>query len=191
MTDREKFEIVSLAEVLRRTRFTEPTQTEQEPVEETVSSQADVKTPTPQRQNVDSPAIKAKVLVVDDERIIADSLAVILHGKGYDARALYDGESALEACERGVPDCIISDVVMPGINGFELAVTVRQRFPQCRVLLFSGQAATTDMLERAGGPGMEFELMAKPVHPTDLLARLETRRPIPPQMRQAAAASCD
>lgn len=149
---------------------------------------ADVNTTTPMvRPNNDAPAIKAKVLIVDDERIIADSLTAILLFKGYEAKAFYDGESALEACRCAAPDCIISDVVMPGINGFELAVKVRQRYPRCRVLLFSGQAATTDMMERAGGTAAEFELMAKPVHPTDLLARLENRRPIPRQMRQASA----
>lgn len=187
MTDREKFEVVPLAEVLRRTRITEANEAEQEHVEEPSQKRAEAKPAPPMRQNGDSPVIKAKVLVVDDERMIADSLAAILHGKGYDARALYDGESALQACQCVAPDCIISDVVMPGINGFELAITVRKRYPQCRVLLFSGQAATTDMMESVGGTGMEFELMAKPVHPTELLARLENRKPIPPQTRQASA----
>lgn len=191
MKDREKFEVVPLAEVLRRTRIAQPSEADEEYMEEPASRRAEVN-PTPsKRQNVDSPAIKAKVLVVDDERLIADSLAAILHSKGYDVKALYDGKSALEACQCGAPDCIISDVMMPGINGVDLAITVRQRFPQCRILLFSGQAATTDIMEQVRTTGYEFELLTKPVHPTDLLARLENRRPIPPQMRQASAAACD
>ena len=113
-----------------------------------------------------------QVLVVDDERCIADTLAAILRLSGYEVNALYDGESAWSACRSCAPDLIISDVIMPGMSGIDLAIRVKQHFPQCKVLLFSGMAATADLLEDARRQGHDFEVLAKPVHPADLLAKL-------------------
>jgi CheY-like chemotaxis protein len=67
---------------------------------------------------------------------------------------------------------LISDVIMTGITGIEAAIATRQKMPHCKILLFSGQAATADLLEKARLHGHEFEILAKPVHPTDLLAKL-------------------
>jgi len=53
-----------------------------------------------------------------------------------------------------------------------VAIETRKKLPKCKVLLFSGQAATADLLERARAQGHEFDILAKPVHPTDLLAKL-------------------
>ncbi len=117
--------------------------------------------------------MKRRVFVVDDEPIIADTLAAILNMNGYDASPFYDGEVVLAACECEIPACLISDVMMPTMNGIDLAIRVKQQMPGCRVLLFSGQAATFDMLEEARRSGFDFELLTKPVHPKDLLARLE------------------
>jgi DNA-binding response OmpR family regulator len=119
-----------------------------------------------------------RIFVVDDEKIIADSLSAILNKSGFDASAFYDAETALSACEIANPDCVISDVVMPGMNGIDFAVQIKERFPACTILLFSGQAATFDFLA-ARSSGHDFELLSKPVHPKDLLARLGMGNPIP------------
>ena len=58
------------------------------------------------------------------------------------------------------------------VVGIEAAIETRNRLPHCKILLFSGQAATADLLEQARMQGHEFEILAKPVHPTDLLAKL-------------------
>ena len=113
------------------------------------------------------------VLVVDDEKHIADTLALILASKGYGSQAAYDGTSALEMCRERTPDLIITDVVMPGMNGIEMAISIRREFAACRILLFSGQAATADMLEEARGRGHEFEILAKPAHPEQLLEKVK------------------
>lgn len=112
------------------------------------------------------------VLVVDDESVIADSLAEILNRGGYAAMAAYDGESALESALLVPPELLISDVFLPGMNGIELAKTVKRIFPDCKVILFSGQASTADLLASAKKGGHHFSLLTKPVHPTDLLARV-------------------
>ena len=116
---------------------------------------------------------RPKVLVVDDEQIIADTLAKILELNGYDASAVYTGTSAVDTARTTQPDLIISDVIMPDINGIEAAIRIREFLPDCKILLFSGQAATADLLESARVKGHEFEILAKPVHPADLLAKLK------------------
>src|SRR5271156_443913 len=115
---------------------------------------------------------KPKVLVADDEQVIANTLAIILNQHGFEARAVYSGEKALEELDSFQPDMLISDVIMTGMTGIEVAIETRKKLPNCKVLLFSGQAATADLLERAREQGHEFDILAKPVHPTDLLAKL-------------------
>jgi CheY-like chemotaxis protein len=115
---------------------------------------------------------KPKVLVADDERVIADTLAIILNQSGFEAHAVYSGEKAVEAARTLQPNMLISDVIMQDMNGIDAAIRIREILPTCKILLFSGQAATADLLERARKQGHDFEILAKPVHPQDLLARL-------------------
>ena len=115
---------------------------------------------------------KPRVIVVDDEHVIADTLATILNRAGFNATAAYTGSQAVELARTEKPDLIISDVIMPDMNGIEAAIHIRGFLPSCKVLLFSGQAATADLLENARAHGYEFEILAKPVHPQDLLAKL-------------------
>jgi CheY-like chemotaxis protein len=117
---------------------------------------------------------KPKVLVADDERVIADTLAIILNQNGFEATAVYSGEKAVEAAESLRPDLLISDVIMNDLNGIDAAIKIRDMLPSCKILLFSGQAATADLLDRAQGQGHQFEILAKPVHPQDLLAKLRS-----------------
>ena len=115
---------------------------------------------------------KPKVLVADDERVIADTLAMILNQSGFEARAVYSGERALELAASFAPDMLISDVIMADLNGIDTAIRMRDLLPEIKILLFSGQAATADLLEKARTNGHEFEILAKPVHPQDLLSKL-------------------
>jgi len=122
---------------------------------------------------MDSKRPRRKVLVVDDEKVIADTLAIILNQNGYDASAVYSGKSAVERAKEVVPDLVISDVIMQDMNGIEAAIAIRSVLPSTKILLFSGQAATADLLESARARGHEFEILAKPVHPQDLLAKIK------------------
>lgn len=118
--------------------------------------------------------VKPKVLVVDDERVIADTLAMILNQSGFQARAVYSGENALEMAATFEPDMLIADVIMADLNGIDAAIQIRALLPRIKILLFSGQAATADLLEKARAQGYQFEILAKPVHPQDLLAKLRS-----------------
>lgn len=112
------------------------------------------------------------VFVVDDEFVIAQTLAMILNQAGFQASAFDHPDKAIAARAELAPDLLISDVVMPGMTGIELAIHFRKAQPECKILLFSGQAATADLLEKAREQGYDFDLLAKPVHPKDLLAKL-------------------
>ena len=123
------------------------------------------------------------VLVVDDESVIADTLAEILSRSGYKGIAAYDADSALETALLRPPEMLITDVVLPGMTGIELAIKMRRIFPECRIILFSGQASTADLLASARADGHHFTLLNKPLHPQDLLVRvadgLKPHRPSP------------
>ena len=115
---------------------------------------------------------KRRVIVLDDEQLIANTLAIILNNAGFEARAVFSGEQAVELLESFQPELLIADVVMPGMTGIEAAIATRNKLPRCNILLFSGQAVTADLLAQARTQGHDFEILAKPVHPSDLLAKL-------------------
>ncbi len=120
----------------------------------------------------DTSAYRPVVLVVDDESAIADTLTEILSRSGYAAMAAYDGNDALETALLTPPEMLITDVILPGMSGVELAITMRRIFPECKILLFSGQASTADLLASAKNEGHHFTLLSKPVHPRELLAQV-------------------
>jgi CheY-like chemotaxis protein len=117
---------------------------------------------------------RLKVLVADDERFIADTLAVILNLNGFEATAVYCGNEAVRKAWAWKPDLLLSDVLMPGLNGIEVAIQICMMIPECRVLLFSGQAGTADMLQDARIHGHNFQILRKPIHPAELIARLRS-----------------
>jgi CheY-like chemotaxis protein len=111
--------------------------------------------------------------VADDELVIADTLKIILAQNGYEATAVYCGNEAIETAKTWRPDLLLADVVMPDMSGIEAAIRIRALLPQCRILLLSGQATTTDLMQDARRDGHEFEVIPKPIHPMQLLARLQ------------------
>jgi len=116
--------------------------------------------------------IRPRVLIADDERIIADTLGMILNQNGFEAATVYSGQKAVEAARQFHPNVFLGDVVMPGMSGIEAAIQICTMIPECRVLLLSGQAATSDLMRDARVRGHDFEVILKPVHPNQLLERL-------------------
>ena len=118
---------------------------------------------------------KPRVLIVDDERVIADTLAAILNQCGFEARAVYTTAKALEQAPVFKPDLLISDVIMNGMDGIEAAIRMRGLLPDLHVFLLSGQPATAELLERYNAAGYGFEILAKPMHPRELISRIHER----------------
>jgi len=121
-----------------------------------------------------------KIMVVDDEVTIADTLALIFTSNGYDAQSAYSAEQALEMIEVWKPDLAIIDVVLPGMNGIEFAIFLKASYPNIDFLLFSGQPGTGGLLEEAKKKGHLFEILAKPLHPTFMLAKVANMLSAPP-----------
>jgi CheY-like chemotaxis protein len=113
-----------------------------------------------------------KILVVDDERAIAATLAKILDYRGYKTAKAYSGEEAVQLACSFQPDCIVSDVMMGKMNGIDAAIEILRTLPSCKVLLVSGNAGYGDLLENARANGFDFEILLKPVPPPELLARI-------------------
>jgi len=111
-----------------------------------------------------------RILVVDDEHLIADTIVAILRQHGHEAMAAYDGTEAVERARQYCPDFMISDVFMPGLNGIEAARMVCGICPAVKIILFSGHAALPESL---GCEESEFEILPKPVHPATLLERIK------------------
>jgi CheY-like chemotaxis protein len=110
-----------------------------------------------------------RIFVVDDEPIIASTLAAILQMNGFSTKFFTCPKEALAAARLKAPDLVISDVAMPGISGVDLAIQMRAQYPTCKILLFSGQAASVDLLEVARAQGHHFDLLLKPIPPTELI----------------------
>lgn len=117
---------------------------------------------------------KTKVLIVDDERTIANSLAFILDLQGFITRTAFSGEEGIELAHMFRPDILVSDVFMGGTTGIEAAIEVKTRVPSCEILLMSGDIPKVQELQDRLDDGRRFEILAKPMHPLDLLAKLRS-----------------
>ena len=109
-----------------------------------------------------------KILIIEDEVLLADSLKTLLESKGFEAEAVYDGESGAAYAELGVYDLLILDVMMPGLNGYQVARQVRARRCGAPILMLT---AKSDVLDRVEGlnSGADYYL-TKPFDARELLA---------------------
>jgi CheY-like chemotaxis protein len=115
---------------------------------------------------------KRRVVVVDDDVVIVNSLKALLNHAGFDAHAMFSGQELIDSLETLRPDVLLTDLDMPGITGIETAIITRSKFPNCKILLFSAQSANSSLLVKAREQGYKFEILGKPLHLPDLLAKL-------------------
>jgi DNA-binding NtrC family response regulator len=128
---------------------------------------------------VDSPR-KFRIVVVDDERSIADTLTAILNLNGYEAFAAYSAEEAVLWCLEKQPDVVISDVVMGPMNGLRLAAHLAAHQPDCRVILVSGHGLTSALIQASDVDRRPVRVLAKPVHPQEILDMLASGEHVTP-----------
>jgi DNA-binding NtrC family response regulator len=127
-----------------------------------------------------------RVLVVDDDIRVADSLAKILSACGHEAVPAYSAEAAMRLAARLTPDAVISDIVMGPVSGIELANHMRENFPNCKVLLISGHATTSDFGQRMLARSSGLQFAPKPVPPDRILEFVASCRVANPSMEQPA-----
>jgi CheY-like chemotaxis protein len=118
-----------------------------------------------------------KIMVIDDESLIAETVVEILREHGFDAVSVSSGSSAIEMAKSVRPAIVLSDVIMPGMNGIEVGIRILESVPNCKIILFSGQAATVDLLEQAREQGHRFDILAKPIKPERLISVIRSNLP--------------
>ena len=109
-----------------------------------------------------------KILIIEDEKILADSTKSLLESKGFDAEAVYDGETGKDYAELGVYDLLILDVMMPKMNGYEVARTVRKNRCSTPILMLTAKSSLEDRIEGLNA-GADYYL-TKPFDSRELLA---------------------
>lgn len=109
-----------------------------------------------------------KILIIEDEKILADSIKYLLESKGFDAEAVYDGESGKDYAELGIYDLLILDVMMPGMEGYEVARRVRKDRCSTPILMLTAKSGVEDRIEGLNA-GADYYL-TKPFDTRELLA---------------------
>ncbi len=109
-----------------------------------------------------------KILIIEDEKILADSIKSLLESKGFEAEAVYDGETGKDYAELGVYDLLILDVMMPKMNGYEVARTVRKNRCSTPILMLTAKSSLEDRIEGLNA-GADYYL-TKPFDSRELLA---------------------
>ncbi len=109
-----------------------------------------------------------KILLIEDEKLLADSLKTLLTSKGFQVETVYDGESGAEYAELGIYDLLILDVMMPGLNGFEVARRVRANRCAVPILMLTARSELSDRIEGLNA-GADYYL-TKPFDTRELLA---------------------
>lgn len=118
-------------------------------------------------------AATPRVLVVDDEELVAKTLTAILNKSGFSARAICDGKSAVAEASEWRPDIFLCDVIMPEMDGIETAIRVREAAPSCRIFLISAQERQAARVAEQKAHGYDFEFILKPIHPLELIQLLQ------------------
>ena len=109
-----------------------------------------------------------KILIIEDEKLLAESLKALLEKKGFDVECVYDGESGAEYAETGVYDLLILDVMMPKMDGFEVARSVRAKRCGTPILMLTARSGLEDRI-RGLNAGADYYL-TKPFDTRELLA---------------------
>ena len=109
-----------------------------------------------------------KILLIEDDKMLSDSLKTLLQGKGFEVEAVYDGDTGAEYAELGIYDLLILDIMMPGLNGYQVARQVRSRRCSVPILMLT---ARSDLMDRIDGlnAGADYYL-TKPFDARELLA---------------------
>lgn len=109
-----------------------------------------------------------RILIIEDEKILADSLKTLLESKGFDVEVVYDGESGKDYAELGMYDLLILDVMMPKMDGYEVASYVRSRRCSTPILMLTAKSAVEDRVKGLNS-GADYYL-TKPFFTEELLA---------------------
>lgn len=116
-----------------------------------------------------------RVLVVDDDRLVADTLALIFMKSGFQAQTAYSANQALESARIFTPDLLLCDVTMPGRDGLALVCDITRELPSCRIIILTGfYSNLKSVREQSNKLARPVGILTKPCHPSDLLREAAT-----------------
>ena len=116
-----------------------------------------------------------RILVVDDDRLVADTLALIFVKSGFEAQAAYCADEALKTARAFTPDLLLCDVTMPGRDGLALVCDITREFPSCRIIVLTGfYSNLKEVREQSSKLGRPVGILTKPCQPSDLLREAAT-----------------
>lgn len=111
-----------------------------------------------------------RILIVDDEHLVADTLSLIFQKHGFQTRAAYSADEAMDCARTFSPDLLLCDIDMPQKDGLELIASMDREQPDCRILVLTGAYSTLNQVrEQAASAGGGFSVLTKPCHPTVIL----------------------
>ena len=118
--------------------------------------------------------MKTRVLVIDDDRLVADTLSLVYNANGYECEARYSAEEGLARARDFSPALLLCDVTMPDASGLQLADRMQAEMPETRLLLLTAYASNAVQVnQHSRRMGRPLKLLNKPCRPDDLLR--ETR----------------
>lgn len=115
---------------------------------------------------------KPRVLIVDDDQVIATTLAMILNASGFEAVEAFSGAQALELAANSAFDMLVTDVMMDPMNGVELAKAFCELYPEAHIFLISGTTEAAATILEDFDCEHSFPLLRKPIYPGDLIEKL-------------------
>ncbi len=114
--------------------------------------------------------MKQRVLVIDDDKLVADTLNLIFLANGFQSEARYSAAAGLERARSFDPELVLCDVTMPDKNGLQLAEQLNQELPQIRMLMLTAYSSNASKVEaQSSRLGRPLKLLCKPCRPEDLL----------------------
>ena len=111
-----------------------------------------------------------RILIVDDERLIADTLTLIFRQQGFNVRTAYSADEAVRCAHEFLPDLLLCDISMPERDGVSLMKEIAKEHPDCRILVLTGYAGNFKRVQEAAGAMIRpASVLIKPCQPAEVL----------------------
>lgn len=111
-----------------------------------------------------------RVLIVDDDRLVADTLSLIFAKSGFEARVAYSADDALETAREFAPNLLLCDITMPARDGLSLVNDITDEFPACRIIVLTAFYSNLKIArEKSNKLPRPMSILIKPCQPTELL----------------------
>lgn len=119
--------------------------------------------------------MKQRILIVDDDRLVADTLSLVFRINGFESEARYSAAEGLDLARSFSPALLLTDVTMPGESGLDLADAMQREVPGCKLLMLTAYESNTHDVERHGArTRRKIRMLYKPVHPDILMREVST-----------------